>query len=135
LIAQAIGRFGNWFNGELFGKPTSVIWGLEIPVEKRPVGYENFVTFHPTFLYEAIWCFLIAFLILRFDIFHSRKSTGMIFLFYIAAYSFGRLFIESLRIDEANLILGLRLNIWVSALMFLSAGGLFVRQTLINTRK
>lgn len=135
LIAQGIGRFGNWFNGELFGKPTSVIWGLEIPMEKRPVGYENFVTFHPTFLYEAIWCFLIAILILRFDIFHSRKSSGMIFLLYAAAYSFGRLFIESLRIDEANLILGLRLNIWVSALMFLSAGGVFVRQTLINTRK
>ena len=135
LLAQGIGRFGNWFNGELFGKPTSFFWGLEIPLANRPAGFEEFETFHPTFLYEAIWCFLIALFIMRLNVFQNLKSSGSIFIFYVMAYSFGRLFIESVRIDEANLILGVRLNIWVSVLMFLGACGLFLRKNSINPSK
>jgi len=135
LLAQGIGRFGNWFNGELFGKPTSLPWGLEIPSANRPTSFEAFDTFHPTFLYEAIWCFLIALLIMRLKIFQNLKSSGLVFIFYVMAYSFGRLFIESLRIDDANLILGLRLNIWVSVLVFLGACGLFLRKNSVNPSK
>jgi prolipoprotein diacylglyceryl transferase len=135
LLAQGIGRFGNWFNGELFGKPTSLFWGLEIPLANRPSGFEGFETFHPTFLYEAIWCFLVALFIMRVNLFNKLKSYGSIFIIYVMAYSFGRLFIESVRIDEANLILGLRLNIWVSVLMFLGASGLFLRKNSTNPKK
>lgn len=116
LLAQAIGRFGNWFNGELFGRPTDVFWALEIPPGKRPVGFENFQTFHPTFLYEAIWCSMIAILVMRLNFFRKISGSGAVFIFYMASYSLGRLFIEAIRIDEANKILGLRLNIWVSAI-------------------
>lgn len=128
LIAQGIGRFGNWFNGELFGRPTNIPWALQIPIGKRPIGFENFATFHPTFLYEAIWCFFIAAIILRLDLFKKLAGTGAIFTFYVSSYSFGRLFIEAIRIDDANLILGLRLNIWVAASLFLGAGALFLRE-------
>ena len=135
LIAQGVGRFGNWFNAELFGKPTSYFWGVEIPISSRPVGYESFPTFHPTFLYEAIWCFLIAFLILRLRIFENFSRAGFVFVFYVMAYSFGRFFIESLRIDEANLIFGIRLNLWVAGLLFLGALGLFLRRNSANPKK
>jgi len=135
LIAQGIGRFGNWFNSELFGRPTKLPWGLEIALANRPNGYENFETFHPTFLYEAIWCFLIALFILRAPFFKSIIGTGSIFYFYVAAYSFGRLFIEMIRVDEVNLILGLRLNIWVSLLMFIGAGAIFLSKRAKNPEK
>jgi prolipoprotein diacylglyceryl transferase len=116
LIAQGIGRWGNWANGELFGKPTTLPWAVQIPIGNRPTGYTNFETFHATFLYESIWCLLFAALLML----KSRKinfltaKSGNVFLFYIFSYSLGRIWIEWLRIDEANLILGLRLNIWVS---------------------
>jgi len=135
LIAQGIGRFGNWFNGELFGRPTSLFWALEIPVDKRPIGYENFTTFHPTFLYEAIWCFVIAGIILRIKSFNNLTRAGKVFAFYVMAYSLGRFFIEAIRIDEANLILGLRLNLWVSGLLFLGGLTLFLRRYSANTEK
>ena len=135
LVAQGIGRFGNWFNSELFGRPTNLPWGLEIDLAHRPSGYENFETFHPTFLYEAIWCFAVALLIFRLPVLTRHRGTGSIFYFYVAAYSFGRLFIEMIRIDEANLIFGLRLNIWVSSLIFLGAATLFRYKTAINPKK
>jgi len=135
LVAQGIGRFGNWFNSELFGGPTNLPWGLEIDLAHRPSGYENFATFHPTFLYEAIWCFAVAALIFRLPVLTRLRGTGSIFYFYVAAYSFGRLFIEMLRIDEANLIFGLRLNIWVSSLMLLGAGALFYNKWVKNPKK
>jgi prolipoprotein diacylglyceryl transferase len=128
LLAQAIGRFGNWFNGELFGRPTEVLWALEIPPEKRPSGFENFMTFHPAFLYEAIWCSIVAVFIMRSSFFRKISGTGAVFIFYAASYSFGRLFIEAIRIDDANEILGLRLNIWVSAAIFIAASTLFLRK-------
>ena len=135
LIAQGIGRFGNWFNGELFGRPTSLFWALEIPIDNRPNGYESFTTFHPTFLYEAIWCFVIAGLILRLKSFKNFTRTGTVFAFYVMAYSLGRFFIEAIRIDEANLILGIRLNLWVSGLLFIGSLAVFLRGSSRNTQK
>lgn len=123
LLAQAIGRIGNWFNQELFGKPTNLVWGLEIKQSKRPVGYEQFSTFQPTFLYELLWCLFIAILLIKLPGYLRKipSKSGDIFVMYIFGYSLGRLWIESLRIDEANLILGLRLNIWVSITAIISA--------------
>ena len=135
LIAQGIGRFGNWFNGELFGRPTALVWGLEIPLANRPVGFEEFETFHPTFLYEAIWCFAIAGVILRMKSFKNFTRAGTVFAFYVMAYSLGRFFIEAIRIDEANLILGIRLNLWVSGLMFIGSLAVFLRGSSGNTQK
>lgn len=123
VIAQAIGRWGNWFNIELFGKPSSLPWGLEVPVNKRPSGYENFPTFHPTFLYESLWCIAVALLLLWIsrNVTKPKLQSGGIFLLYVAGYSFGRFWIEGLRIDESEQILGLRFNIWVSVLVLVSA--------------
>ena len=114
LLAQAIGRFGNWFNAELFGKPLDTWWALEIPMRYRPSGYSQFETFHPTFLYEAIWCTAIAVLILKFG---KRLKAGQSFALYVATYCLGRFFIELIRIDSANTIAGLRVNLWVSVLV------------------
>jgi len=111
LIAQAIGRIGNWFNGELFGRPFSGPWSLEIPLSKRPIGYLKYETFHPTFLYEAIWCLLVAALLIWLT---SKLRAGQGFAIYVALYCVGRFAIESLRIDDANTILGLRVNLWTA---------------------
>jgi prolipoprotein diacylglyceryl transferase len=118
LVAQAVGRFGNWFNGELFGRPTSVPWGLNIPIDLRPPGYAQFATFHPTFLYESIWCLFVAWAIV---ITEKRLRPGQGFFFYIMGYSFGRFFIEMLRIDEAHTFLGVRVNVFMSAGLILVA--------------
>lgn len=118
LIAQALGRWGNWFNGELFGRPTNAPWGLKIPLALRPVGYENFSTFHPTFLYESLWCFLGAALLVSI----SKRwvlAPGNLFLLYISVYCLGRSWVEYLRIDSAHLIFGVRLNDWVSGICFI----------------
>lgn len=126
LVAQAIGRFGNWFNQELFGGPTDLPWGLEIEIGNRPFGYSQFETFHPTFLYEAIWSSLIALLLIAIT---SKLAShpGRIFALYVALYSLGRLFIEQLRIDTANEILGFRLNTWTSIVIAALALVLFSR--------
>ena len=119
-LAQAIGRFGNWFNQELFGAPTTLPWALEIDPTHRPTGYESFSTFQPTFLYESLWLLgIVAVLIWadrRFEMGHGR-----VFALYVALYCVGRLWIESLRIDTANSILGLRLNIWTALLVGIGA--------------
>jgi len=134
LVAQGIGRFGNWFNAELFGKPTTLPWGLEIPVMSRPIGFEQFSTFHPTFLYEALWCFAGALLLSKAK---SMKNlaAGQVFLAYIFLYSLGRIWIESLRIDTAHQLFGLRLNIWVSAAAILLSAGLFLRKSRDNSKQ
>lgn len=134
LVAQGIGRFGNWFNKELFGRPLEAPWALEIPLKYRPFGYSKFETFHPTFLYEAIWCFALAGLL----IFVGRKRdlfAGSLFALYVALYSLGRGVIESLRIDESNLIFGIRLNLWTSSILFLSATYLAYRSNRRNSSK
>jgi prolipoprotein diacylglyceryl transferase len=124
LLAQAIGRFGNWFNGELFGRPLDAWWALEIPLKYRPAGYSEFETFHPTFLYEAIWCTAIAFVIIKFG---KSLKAGQSFALYVAAYCVGRFFIELIRIDTANTIAGLRVNVWVSLLVGAAAALYFAR--------
>lgn len=124
LFAQAIGRFGNWFNVELFGRPLDAWWALEVPVTKRPSALRAFETFHPTFLYEAIWCSLIAIIL----IFLGKKFLpGQVFAIYITSYCLGRFFIESIRIDPANLFFGLRQNEWVSIAVGALALAYFLR--------
>jgi prolipoprotein diacylglyceryl transferase len=120
LFAQAIGRLGNYFNQELFGRPTDLPWGLEIDPAHRPLGYEQYATFQPTFLYELVWnvaggLFLI-WLDRRFKLGHGR-----VFWLYVMIYTTGRVWIEALRIDDAEHILGLRLNIWTSIVVWVGA--------------
>jgi prolipoprotein diacylglyceryl transferase len=124
-VAQGIGRFGNWFNQELFGRPTEVPWALQIDPEFRPLGFRNFSTFHPTFLYEALWDVGGAGLLIWADR-RFRLGHGRVIALYVMAYTAGRGWIEMLRIDEANHILGLRLNVWTSIVLFVAALAFFV---------
>ena len=124
LLAQAIGRIGNWFNGELFGRPFSGPWALEIPLSKRPIGYLKYESFHPTFLYEAIWCLLAAALLIWLT---PKLKAGQCFAIYVALYCVGRFAIESLRIDSANEILGLRVNLWTALIVGLIASVFAIR--------
>jgi phosphatidylglycerol---prolipoprotein diacylglyceryl transferase len=127
VVAQAIGRWGNWFNQELFGKPSTLPWALKIDPAHRPPGYEQYATFHPTYLYECIWDLgtagLVVWLDRRFKLGHGRA-----FALYVMAYTAGRAWIEDLRIDvvEANDVFGLRLNVWTSIVVFLGAAVYFV---------
>jgi prolipoprotein diacylglyceryl transferase len=119
-LAQAVGRFGNYFNQELYGKATNWWWGLEIDPAHRPDGMEERATYQPTFLYEAIWNVGVAGLVIwadrRFKLGHGRA-----FALYVMAYTVGRSWIEYLRIDTANHFLGLRLNDWTSIVVFIGA--------------
>lgn len=115
IIAQAMGRFGNWFNQELFGQPTDLPWGLEIAPGNPaiPVGLPEGTLFHPTFLYEVIWNLLGAAVIL----WAGKKFTmqwGRQFGLYLVWYSAGRIVWESIRIDPSDIILGLRTNVWAA---------------------
>ena len=122
LIAQGIGRMGNYFNQELFGLPTTLPWGLRIPSSNPayPVGLPEGLLFHPTFAYEMIWNFAGAALLL---VLASRLNLqwGKVFALYLVTYSLGRIWIEAIRIDPSEIILGLRINIW-SALIGLTLG-------------
>jgi prolipoprotein diacylglyceryl transferase len=122
VLAQAIGRWGNWFNQELFGRPTDLPWGLEIDPAHRPAGYSDESTFHPTFLYEFGWDVAVAALVIWADR-RFRMGHGRAFALYVAAYCVGRAWIEMLRIDPvaADDVLGLRLNVWTSLVLFLLA--------------
>jgi prolipoprotein diacylglyceryl transferase len=128
VVAQAIGRIGNYFNQEVFGKPTELPWGLEIDPVNRADGFESYGTFHPTFLYELLWCLVVAVLLIKLPGFLKQITSkqGDIFALYILGYTLGRVWIESLRIDEANLILGLRLNIWVSLIVLITASAYLI---------
>ena len=119
-LAQAIGRWGNWFNQELFGAPTTLPWGLEIAPQFRPEGYAEFATFHPTFLYESLWMVGVALVLIWADK-RFQMGHGRVFALYVLLYCVGRGWIEYLRIDTANTILGLRLNLWTSILVGLGA--------------
>ncbi|HEY1279204.1 MAG TPA: prolipoprotein diacylglyceryl transferase, partial [Acidimicrobiales bacterium] len=112
-LAQAIGRWGNWFNQELFGRPTRLPWALEVDPAHRPPGFAQYATFHPTFLYEALWNLAVIGVLLWVER-HVRLRPGRLFVVYVGCYALGRLWIEALRIDHANRIAGLRLNDWVS---------------------
>lgn len=124
ILAQAIGRFGNWFNGELFGRPLDTWWALDVPFKYRPYGYSEFESFHPTFLYEAIWCVLVAAVLI---VAGKKWKPGQVFAGYVFAYCVGRFFIELIRIDSANTIAELRVNVWVSVFVALTALTFFAR--------
>ena len=115
LCAQAIGRIGNYFNQELFGKPSTLPWALKISPAHRPPGYANFATYQPTFLYEIIWNLLLAGVLAWLVRRHRFKAPG-VFALYVAGYSGFRIFEETLRIDYSNHILGMRLNFWIALL-------------------
>ena len=120
LVAQAIGRLGNWFNQELFGRPTSLPWALEIAPRFRPPAYADFATFHPTFLYELVWNLAVAVVLVVLDR-RFRLGHGKVFALYVALYSAGRFWIEALRIDTVNTIGGFRLNNYTALIAFLVA--------------
>lgn len=130
-LAQAVGRLGNWFNQELFGRPTDLPWGLEIDIAQRPIGYEDIETFHPTFLYEGLWNLaLVAALIML-----GRSKVlrpGNLFILYVGGYFLGRLWVEALRIDPASEILGLRVNIWTSLVVIAGAMALLAVRGLLR---
>ena len=113
LVAQAIGRVGNWWNQELFGEPTSRPWGLEIDTARRPDEYIFNETFHPTFLYEALWNLLAAGALLLLDR-RFRFRPPALFALYVVLYTGFRFYLETLRIDPSEEIAGLRVNAWVS---------------------
>ena len=124
LVAQAIGRLGNWFNQELYGAPTTLPWGLRIDDAHLPAGstYPPGTLFHPTFLYEALWNLAGAVLLVwigRRMVARSGVTGGRLMWIYLMVYTAGRVWIEMLRIDEAETVLGLRLNVWTSIVIFL----------------
>jgi prolipoprotein diacylglyceryl transferase len=113
LVAQSIGRIGNYFNQELFGKPSTLPWALKISYSHRPPGYSTYATYQPTFLYEIIWNLLLAASLVWFDNRRKVRAPGL-FPLYVAGYSAFRIFEETLRIDYSQHILGMRLNFWVA---------------------
>ena len=125
LVAQAIGRFGNYFNQELYGKPSELPWALRIDRDEPSRLRERRRPSNPTFLYESLWCLGVAALIVwaekRFDLGHGR-----VFGLYVAGYSVGRGWIEYLRVDDAHHIAGLRLNDWTAMILFVGALALTV---------
>jgi prolipoprotein diacylglyceryl transferase len=123
-VAQAIGRWGNWFNQELFGRPTTLPWGLKID-PSRPGAVPGATAYHPTFLYESLWDLAVAGLVVWADR-RFRLGRGRAFALYVMAYTVGRFWIEALRVDQAHHILGLRLNGWTSVLVFAGALVFFV---------
>jgi phosphatidylglycerol---prolipoprotein diacylglyceryl transferase len=127
LVAQAIGRWGNWFNQELYGRPTDLPWGLEIDEAHRPVDSLDRATYHPTFLYESLWC-LAAFAVVVWADRRFRLGHGRVLALYVMAYTVGRFWIESLRVDAVQLddVFGLRFNEWTSIVLFLAAFAWFV---------
>jgi prolipoprotein diacylglyceryl transferase len=126
LVAQAIGRVGNYFNQELFGKPTTLPWGLEISLAHRPVGYTQFATFNPTFLYELIFDLALAGALIWLGNHGKIRHPGL-FALYVAGYSGFRIFEETLRIDPSTRYFGLRLNFYVATLVCIAGLVWFVR--------
>lgn len=125
-LAQAIGRWGNWFNQELFGRPTDLPWALQVTDAKaEAAGYEAGTTFHPTFLYESLWNLALCGVLLWVDR-RFKLPPGRLMLVYLAGYFTGRFWVESLRIDPANSAGGLRLNQWVALVVVIAAVGALV---------
>jgi prolipoprotein diacylglyceryl transferase len=128
LLAQGVGRIGNWWNQELYGKPTTLPWGLEIDLAHRaglPVQYLNAKAYHPTFLYELLWDLAGVVLLLWIAKRRTIRPPAL-FALYVAYYCFGRFFEELLRIDPSHYIAGLRLNAWVSVILFVASSAFFV---------
>jgi prolipoprotein diacylglyceryl transferase len=141
-VAQAIGRFGNWFNNELFGGHTNLPWGLtvyrynlstghaELDANGDPIPYVSPTgeagPFHPTFLYEAVWDIGVAVLVWLVDR-KFKLGRGRAFALYVMAYTVGRFWIEAMRTDDAHVIAGMRVNDWVAILVFIGALAYFLR--------
>ena len=126
-LAQAIGRFGNWFNQELFGRPSDLPWAVRIDPEHRPVRYATETSFQPTFLYEMLWNLALVAVIIWLD----RKKVvprGRLLAIYVIGYGVGRLWIELLRIDPAGHLFGVRVNVWVSLLAILGGTAALLRR-------
>lgn len=119
-LAQSIGRWGNWWNQELFGRATTLPWALEISEKHLPAGVAAGTTFHPTFLYESLWTLALCGVLLLIDRYGNLRP-GRLFVVYLAGYFTGRFWIEGLRIDPAHEFGGLRLNQWVSVVVVLAS--------------
>ncbi|MFI6481759.1 prolipoprotein diacylglyceryl transferase [Nonomuraea sp. NPDC050663] len=119
-LGQAIARWGNWFNQELYGRPTTLPWALEIDAAHRPPGLESTPTYHPAFLYESVWNLGVAAFVLWAER-RFRLDRGRVFAVYAMAYTTGRAWIEWLRIDPSPYVLGLRFNDLVAVLGFAAA--------------
>jgi phosphatidylglycerol---prolipoprotein diacylglyceryl transferase len=137
VLAQAIGRWGNYFNQELFGRPTDLPWAIRIAPENRPPGYTDATAFHPTFFYESVWNVLVCLVLLwvarRFA---ERLKDGDVFLLYVSLYSVGRFFVEALRIDPAFLIGGtIRGNLFVSSVLALGFAMILLLRHSGSSRK
>jgi prolipoprotein diacylglyceryl transferase len=126
LVAQSIGRVGNWFNQELFGRPTDLPWGLEIDPEHRPARYADATTFHPTFLYEIVWNLALAAALVWLGRRRRIRAPGL-FALYVTGYSAFRILEELLRVDPAHHILGLRLNFFLACVLTPAGAAWFVR--------
>jgi prolipoprotein diacylglyceryl transferase len=124
-VAQAIGRWGNYFNQELYGRPSTLPWAVHIDPANREKGYEQYATYQPTFLYECLWDLGVAGLVIWADR-RFRLGHGRAFALYVMAYTVGRAWIEDLRVDTANHILGLRLNEFTCLVLFVLAAIYFV---------
>jgi prolipoprotein diacylglyceryl transferase len=125
LVAQAIGRWGNWFNQELYGDPTDLPWALEIDIENRPAELLDEETFHPTFLYEFVYNLLAAGVLLLLDR-RYRFRPPALFSLYVALYTGARIYWEWLRVDPAHEWGPLRLNAWVAIVLFVASAAFFV---------
>jgi prolipoprotein diacylglyceryl transferase len=142
-VAQAAGRLGNWFNNEIYGRRTDLPWGLQVhewdsaagravrDASGSPVLLPG--TYHPTFLYEALWCLLVALVVVLADR-RLRLDHGRAVALYVILYTVGRFYFETLRVDPANLVLGHRVNEWVAVLVCLLGVALFVRGTVASRR-
>lgn len=124
VLAQAVGRWGNWFNQELYGKPTDLPWGLEIDPAHRG-DLQQYKTFHPTFLYECIWNIGVAGVIIWAER-RFKLGYGRVFALYVMLYTLGRGWIEYMRVDTVNHIFGVRLNVWTSIVLFFASLAYFV---------
>ena len=124
LLAQAIGRLGNWWNQELYGKPTDLPWALEID-DAHNQDYEAGTTFHPTFLYEMIWN-VVGVVVLIVVARRWRIKPPALFALYVAWYTFGRFFLEHLRVDPSIVLWGMRVNAWVALVLFIASSLFFI---------
>ena len=120
-VAQAIGRWGNWFNQEVFGRPTDLPWALEIDAVHRPTAHLDAATFHPTFLYEGLWNVALAVVLVRVER-RGILRPGYIVALWVFGYGLGRLWVEALRVDAASLIAGVRVNTWMALVAILVGG-------------
>lgn len=136
ILAQAIGRWGNYFNQELFGRPSNLPWAIEIAPANRPADFADTTAFHPTFLYESIWDLLVCFALLWIARrFAARLKDGDMLLIYVSLYSVGRFFVEALRVDPAFLIGNFRGNLFVASVLALTFALIFFLRHSAPRRK